>query len=60
MTTPPEWETVVRGWLSRIGERDQDTVAEVIERCQQDEAARDYFIGRMAESMPTTGKEIEK
>jgi hypothetical protein len=45
----PEEESAIRGWLTKIGETDPAIIAEMIERCQQDEAARAYFVGRMAE-----------
>jgi hypothetical protein len=45
-TMSPVEESATRSWLAGIGERDQDTVAEVIEACQRDAGAREYFIGR--------------
>jgi hypothetical protein len=47
-----EDEAAIRAWLAGIGEDDPETIAEVIERCQQDEAARDYFIGRAGAELP--------
>jgi hypothetical protein len=41
-------EAKIRGWLSRIGEDDPVTIAEVIEGCRRDAAVRNYFIGRAA------------
>jgi hypothetical protein len=50
----PEDEAAIRAWLSRIGERDQDTVAEVIKACQRDAGAREYFTRRAHQ----TGKQM--
>lgn len=48
---PPEFnhEAQVRAWLSHIGETDAATVAEVLDLCQTDPAARAYF-GNRSES----------
>ncbi|MFZ5594737.1 MAG: hypothetical protein ACOY4D_10870 [Pseudomonadota bacterium] len=45
-------ETAIRAWLALIGETDAVTIAEVIEQCQQDADARDYFTGRAAAELP--------
>jgi hypothetical protein len=45
-------ETAIRAWLALIGETDPATIAEVIDRCQRDAAARDYFAGRAAAELP--------
>jgi hypothetical protein len=45
-------ETVIRAWLALIGETDPATIAEVIDRCQRDADARDYFTGRAAAELP--------
>jgi hypothetical protein len=39
-------ETEIRSWLAAIGETDQETIAEVLTRCRQDEDARRYFLDR--------------
>jgi hypothetical protein len=41
-----EEETAIRAWLARIKETDPATIAEVIEQCQRDADARDFFVGR--------------
>jgi hypothetical protein len=45
----PDEEKTVRRWLSAIGEHDETTIAEVIDRCQRDADARDYFLRAAAE-----------
>ncbi len=42
-------ETAIRAWLALIEETNPATIAEVIEQCQRDADARDYFTGRAAE-----------
>lgn len=42
-------ETAIRAWLAHIGETDPACIAEVIEQCQRDAEAREYFIGRATE-----------
>lgn len=37
-------ETVLRQWLTMIGETDADTINELLHRCQGDADAREYFI----------------
>jgi hypothetical protein len=60
--TPPsaplsaEEEAAIRAWLALIGETDPATVAEVIDRCQRDAGARDYFTGRAAAELPAAGE----
>lgn len=41
-------ETAIRAWLELIEETAPATIAEVIEQCQRDADARDYFTGRAA------------
>ena len=41
-------ETAIRAWLALIEETDPATIVEVIEQCQRDADARDYFTGRAA------------
>jgi len=41
-------EGAIRAWLELIEERNEATVAEVIETCQWDADAREYFAGRAA------------
>jgi hypothetical protein len=45
-------ESAIRRWLALIGETDQATIAELIDRCQRDAAARDYFLKRAAAEPP--------
>jgi hypothetical protein len=47
-----EDEAVIRRWLFAIGERDEATIAAVIEQCLNDAAARAYFLERAAEELP--------
>lgn len=42
----------VGAWLARIEEIDPATIAEVMDRCQGDAEARDYFIGRAEAEVP--------
>lgn len=42
----------VMDYLARIEETDQVIIAEVIEQCQQDADARDYFTGQAALALP--------
>lgn len=44
-----EDESAIRNWLAAIGETDADCIAEVLDGCNQDQAARDYFLGRASE-----------
>lgn len=39
-------EVAIRAWLSRIGEADPTTITEVLQRCENDADAREYFIRR--------------
>lgn len=48
-------ETAIRAWLALIEETDPATIAEVIGQCQRDADARDYFTGRAAAELPTSG-----
>ncbi|GBG02534.1 hypothetical protein AZSI13_18610 [Azospira sp. I13] len=50
----------IRLWLAQIGETDPATIAEVMGKCQEDEEARAYFIGRAAEPWGHLGREITK
>lgn len=53
----------VKAWLSFIGEDDQETIAEVVEACQADPEAGDYFIERSAElpaRAPTRAQEVPR
>jgi len=45
-------ETTIRAWLALIEETDPTTIAEVIDQCQRDADARDYFTGRAAAELP--------
>ena len=47
-----EEETAIRAWLALIDETNPATIAEVIDRCQRDTGARDYFTGRAAAELP--------
>ncbi len=40
-----EQQSAVQAWLAGIEETDPPTIAEVIEQCQRDADARDYFTG---------------
>jgi hypothetical protein len=41
-------EAAIRAWLALIGETDPATIVAVIDHCQRDADARDYFAGRAA------------
>ena len=45
-------EAAIRAWLALIEEIDPATIAEVIEQCQRDVDARDYFTGRAVAELP--------
>jgi hypothetical protein len=45
-------ETAIRAWLALIEETDAAMIAEVIEQCQRDTDARDYFIQRAQAEVP--------
>lgn len=47
-----EAENAIRAWLALIEETDPATIAEVIDQCQRDADARDYFTGRAAAELP--------
>lgn len=47
-----EEEAAIRAWLALIEETDPATIAEVIDKCQLDVDARDYFTGRAAAELP--------
>jgi hypothetical protein len=47
-----EEEMAIRAWLALIEETNPATIAEVIERCQRDADACDYFTGRTAAELP--------
>jgi hypothetical protein len=51
----PDEEKTIRRWLSAIGERDEATIAEVIDRCRRDAAARGCFL-EMAKELPAAGE----
>jgi len=42
-------EKAIRAWLEHIEETDAEIIAEVVEKCQRGEEARDYFIKRVEE-----------
>ena len=46
--TPAE-ESAIRGWLALIEETDRVIIADVLERCQSDIEARNYFLSRSKE-----------
>jgi hypothetical protein len=48
-------DAVIRAWLALIEETDPATIAEVIDQCQRDADARDYFTGRAAAEPPKPG-----
>lgn len=48
-------DAAIRAWLALIEETDQATIAEVIEQCQRDAEARDYFTGRAAAELIQKG-----
>ena len=52
--TEQERAAVLR-WLAHIGEADPGTIAVVLARCERDQGARAYFVGRAAEApaLPT-------
>jgi hypothetical protein len=45
-------ETVIRAWLGLIDETDPLIISEVIDQCQRDADARNYFIGRTLADQP--------
>ncbi|TXG97382.1 MAG: hypothetical protein E6R09_12840 [Rhodocyclaceae bacterium] len=45
-------ESAIRTWLALIDETNPATIAEVMDRCQRDTGARDYFTGRAAAELP--------
>jgi len=45
-------ELLIRRWLSAIGERDEATIATVIEQCRSDADAKSYYLQRAAEELP--------
>ena len=45
-------EAAIRAWLALIEEIGPATIAEVIEQCQRDVDARDYFTGRAVAELP--------
>lgn len=44
-----EQESKIRSWLEHIEESDSDLITEVVERCQRDSEAREYFLRRSKE-----------
>jgi hypothetical protein len=57
-------ELTIRAWLADIGEADQSIVDVVVEQCQNDADARDYFLGRAGETQeeaqPVTWNEDDR
>lgn len=47
-----EEEAAIRAWLALIEETDMATIAEVIDQCQRDADARDYFTARAVAELP--------
>ena len=47
-----EDESAIRAWLGLIEETDPATIAEVINQCQRDADARDYFTRRAVAELP--------
>jgi galactokinase len=47
-----EEKTRILAWLALIEETDLATIAEVIDQCQRDADARDYFTGRVTAELP--------
>jgi hypothetical protein len=45
-------EAAIRAWLALIEEADSATIAEVIDQCQRDADARDFFNERAAAELP--------
>ena len=45
-------EAAIRAWLAHIEETDADTIAEVLDQCRADMAARAYFLQRAEEVPP--------
>lgn len=45
-------EATIRAWLALIGETDPRTISGVIEQCQRNADAREYFTGRAAAELP--------
>lgn len=45
-------ESAILAWLAQIGETDQEIIADMLDRCRRDAAARRYFLGRAAEKAP--------
>jgi hypothetical protein len=54
-TAPPakSEEMAIRAWMVLIEETDPATIAEVIDQCQRDADARNYFLKRARELVPT-------
>ncbi len=50
---PLNEEINIRAWLKHIGETDPATIAEVLNKCRDDLAARRYFLSR-SEEVPQT------
>jgi hypothetical protein len=42
----------IRAWLDRIGETDEEVIAEVLEKCRSDPEARRYYLCRATETEP--------
>jgi hypothetical protein len=52
-------ERRIRAWLDRIGETDEEAIAEVLERCRNDPEARAYYLARATETEPRIHAVIE-
>lgn len=52
VANPKEEKTTIRAWLALIEETDPSTIAEVMDQCQRDADARDYFTGRAVAELP--------
>ena len=50
---PPDEEQRIRAWLDYIEEDDQESIAEVLEKCRRDRDARRYFLERAEEVSAT-------
>lgn len=57
-TMTAEEQTTIRTWLARIKETDPDLIAEVLNRCRTNLAARIYALGQ-AEEMPRTSPDYD-
>ncbi|TBR14272.1 MAG: hypothetical protein EPO43_08035 [Rugosibacter sp.] len=46
---PVDDEKIIRAWLAHSGETDPVTIADVLNSCQQDTKALEYFIGKVTD-----------